>query len=64
MRWGSRKRGVIPGIKRWVIRGVFSVLGLWLAGIVLFAFVPVPFSAVMAERRLLLRCALKLGADG
>lgn len=51
MRFGGRKRGLISGIKRWVIRGVLSVLGLWLAGILLFAFVPVPFSAVMVERQ-------------
>lgn len=47
----GKKRGVIPGIRRWVIRGVLSLLGLWLAGIFLFAFLPVPFSAVMAERQ-------------
>jgi monofunctional biosynthetic peptidoglycan transglycosylase len=39
-------------IRRWIIRAVLAVVGLWLAGIVLFSFLPVPFSAVMAERQL------------
>lgn len=36
----------------WVKRGLIAVIGLWLAGIVLFAFLPVPFSAVMVERQI------------
>ncbi|MFC0228186.1 monofunctional biosynthetic peptidoglycan transglycosylase [Serratia aquatilis] len=36
----------------WVKRGLIAVLGMWLAGIVLFAFLPVPFSAVMVERQI------------
>ncbi|AHG19743.1 peptidoglycan transglycosylase [Chania multitudinisentens RB-25] len=36
----------------WLKRGVLVVVGLWLAGIVLFAFLPVPFSAVMVERQI------------
>lgn len=36
----------------WCKRGIVAVLGLWLVGIVLFAFLPVPFSAVMVERQL------------
>ncbi|WP_435928878.1 monofunctional biosynthetic peptidoglycan transglycosylase [Dryocola sp. BD613] len=39
-------------IKRWVLRAVLAVVGLWMAGIILFSFLPVPFSAVMAERQL------------
>ncbi|BEN51471.1 monofunctional biosynthetic peptidoglycan transglycosylase [Serratia marcescens] len=35
----------------WLKRGVIAILGLWALGIVLFAFLPVPFSAVMAERQ-------------
>ncbi|WAT00278.1 monofunctional biosynthetic peptidoglycan transglycosylase [Rouxiella chamberiensis] len=35
----------------WLKRGVIGLLGLWLAGIVVFAFLPVPFSAVMVERQ-------------
>jgi monofunctional biosynthetic peptidoglycan transglycosylase len=38
--------------KRWVLRAVLAVAGLWVAGILLFSFLPVPFSAVMAERQL------------
>jgi len=37
---------------QWVKRGVISLLGIWLAGIVIFAFLPVPFSAVMVERQI------------
>lgn len=36
---------------RWLLRAVAALLGFWLAAIVLFAFLPVPFSAVMAERQ-------------
>jgi monofunctional biosynthetic peptidoglycan transglycosylase len=36
----------------WFKRGVLAVIGLWLVGIILFAFMPVPFSAVMVERQL------------
>ncbi|WP_370620389.1 monofunctional biosynthetic peptidoglycan transglycosylase [Pantoea ananatis] len=38
-------------VKPVVMRIVFIWLGLWLAGILLFSFIPVPFSAVMAERQ-------------
>jgi monofunctional biosynthetic peptidoglycan transglycosylase len=40
-----------PLIKRWLLRGVLALAGIWLAGIVLFSFLPVPFSAVMVERQ-------------
>ncbi|BDH44429.1 monofunctional biosynthetic peptidoglycan transglycosylase [Salmonella enterica subsp. enterica serovar Choleraesuis] len=45
-----RKRG--GSIRRWLIRLVLSVIGLWAGALVLFSFMPVPFSAVMAERQL------------
>ncbi|SUI44688.1 monofunctional biosynthetic peptidoglycan transglycosylase [Serratia marcescens] len=35
----------------WLKRGVIAIIGLWVLGIVLFAFLPVPFSAVMVERQ-------------
>lgn len=35
-----------------LFRLVLGVVGLWLTGIVAFAFLPVPFSAVMVERQL------------
>ena len=40
-----------PLLKRWLLRGVLVLAGIWLAGIVLFSFLPVPFSAVMVERQ-------------
>ncbi|CAI1026439.1 Penicillin-binding protein 4 precursor [Serratia entomophila] len=36
----------------WLKRGVVALVGLWLLGILAFAFLPVPFSAVMVERQL------------
>jgi len=39
-------------IRRIVGRIVLVWLGIWLAGILLFSFLPVPFSAVMAERQI------------
>lgn len=36
----------------WLKRGIVALIGLWLLGILVFAFLPVPFSAVMAERQL------------
>lgn len=35
----------------WLKRAIISLLSIWLAGIVLFSFLPVPFSAVMVERQ-------------
>ncbi|KAB8306806.1 monofunctional biosynthetic peptidoglycan transglycosylase [Erwinia endophytica] len=48
----SQRKRTEPWIKKWLLRGIFSILGGWGAGIVLFSFLPVPFSAVMAERQL------------
>jgi len=39
-------------IKRIAVRIILAWLGIWLAGILLFSFLPVPFSAVMVERQL------------
>lgn len=39
-------------IRRWVLRVGLAIAGLWIAGILLFSFLPVPFSAVMAERQI------------
>ncbi len=36
----------------WVKRGVIGIVVLWSAGILIFAFLPVPFSMVMIERQL------------
>ncbi|MFD1804456.1 monofunctional biosynthetic peptidoglycan transglycosylase [Mixta tenebrionis] len=38
--------------RRWLLRICFLLGGIWLAGILLFSFLPVPFSAVMAERQI------------
>lgn len=48
----KRKRTGLLWVKKWLLRAVFSILGLWVAGILLFSFLPVPFSAVMVERQL------------
>lgn len=45
------KSRVFTRIKALLLRLVLGVAGLWLSGIILFAFVPVPFSAVMVERQ-------------
>ncbi|WBM71107.1 monofunctional biosynthetic peptidoglycan transglycosylase [Buttiauxella sp. WJP83] len=37
--------------KRWLLRSLLALVGVWLAGIILFSFMPVPFSAVMVERQ-------------
>ena len=48
----SRNKGSLwQRIKRVGIAAVLSILAIWTSGIVLFAFLPVPFSAVMAERQ-------------
>lgn len=39
-------------LRYWGYRSLCIISGLWLAGIVGFAFLPVPFSAVMLERQL------------
>ncbi|WP_312141618.1 monofunctional biosynthetic peptidoglycan transglycosylase [Pantoea septica] len=39
-------------IKRLAIGAVVAVAGIWVAGIIVFSFLPVPFSAVMAERQI------------
>lgn len=35
----------------WLKRALILLLSLWVAGIILFSFLPVPFSAVMVERQ-------------
>lgn len=37
---------------KWLKRLLIFVIGVWIAGIVLFSFLPVPFSAVMVERQI------------
>lgn len=38
-------------LKRIIWRAALAIIGLWLAGIMLFSLVPVPFSAVMVDRQ-------------
>lgn len=47
-----RQKSSLARIKSWLFRLVLGMAGLWLSGIVIFAFVPLPFSAVMVERQL------------
>lgn len=47
-----RQNSRLARIKTWLFRLLLGMVGLWLSGIVIFAFVPIPFSAVMAERQL------------
>lgn len=49
---GRRNSGAFGWARHLIVRALMVVLGTWLAGIVLFSFLPVPFSAVMAERQL------------
>lgn len=37
---------------KWLLAACAALAGAWLAAVILFAFVPVPFSAVMVERQL------------
>ncbi|MBP2168501.1 monofunctional biosynthetic peptidoglycan transglycosylase [Erwinia toletana] len=48
----KNKAKLFQRLKYWFLRVVLGVVGLWMAGIVIFAFLPVPFSAVMVERQL------------
>ncbi|WP_148051896.1 monofunctional biosynthetic peptidoglycan transglycosylase [Atlantibacter hermannii] len=49
----TRGRMSIPGaLKRWVIRIILGIAGMWIAGIIVFGMLPVPFSAVMMERQI------------
>lgn len=48
----KHKGSVVQRIRRIVGRVLLVWLGVWLAGILLFSFLPVPFSAVMAERQI------------
>lgn len=48
----KHKGSVGQRIRRIAGRIVLVWLGVWLAGILLFSFLPVPFSAVMAERQI------------
>jgi len=46
-----RRFTLLHRLKRIIWRAALAVIGLWLAGIILFSLVPVPFSAVMVDRQ-------------
>ncbi|HBZ14459.1 MAG TPA: monofunctional biosynthetic peptidoglycan transglycosylase [Pantoea sp.] len=49
----SKSKGKLgKRIKVLIAKVLLAWLGMWLAGILLFAFLPVPFSAVMVERQI------------
>lgn len=52
MKRANGRPGLMARLRRWLLWALAGVVGLWLAAIALFAFLPVPFSAVMAERQL------------
>lgn len=43
---------ILSTLKRWIVRPLLAIAGLWVLGIVLFSMLPVPFSAVMMERQI------------
>ncbi|WP_409309107.1 monofunctional biosynthetic peptidoglycan transglycosylase [Pectobacterium sp. B1J-3] len=47
-----RKKGFLTRLGYWFFRGLLVISGIWMAGILLFSFLPVPFSAVMVDRQL------------
>ncbi|RJT46464.1 monofunctional biosynthetic peptidoglycan transglycosylase [Rahnella woolbedingensis] len=45
------RKGLLHKPVMWLKRALILLLCLWVAGILLFSFLPVPFSAVMVERQ-------------
>lgn len=39
-------------LKRLILYCIFVMLGFWSIGIIIFGFLPIPFSAVMAEKQI------------
>lgn len=48
----KRRSGMKAWITRWLLRVALVLVVFWGGGIVLFSFLPVPFSAVMVERQI------------
>ncbi|MDN8541387.1 MULTISPECIES: monofunctional biosynthetic peptidoglycan transglycosylase [Erwinia] len=48
----QRKKTSGQRLKTWALRVTIGLAGIAIAGILLFSFLPVPFSAVMAERQI------------
>lgn len=54
----SRSRnGLLARVKRYILFVVLGIAGFWLSLILLFRMLPVPFSAVMAERQVSAWCS-------
>ncbi|OSM97450.1 monofunctional biosynthetic peptidoglycan transglycosylase [Lonsdalea populi] len=51
MKSGRALSHFASGFKRAIVRAIVIILGIWLLAIALFAFLPVPFSAVMIDRQ-------------
>src|SRR5471032_1573382 len=51
MRLSFRSGSFVARVGKWLAAGCVGLLVVWLAAVVLFAFLPVPFSAVMIERQ-------------
>lgn len=47
----SAGKSILSRLWFWLKRGLLVLVGVWLLGIVAFAFLPVPFSSVMVERQ-------------
>ena len=45
------RKGLLRTPQLWIKRALILLLCLWVGGILLFSFLPVPFSAVMVERQ-------------
>lgn len=48
----QRKKNFGQRVKSWVLRTAIGLVGIGILGILIFSFLPVPFSAVMAERQI------------
>ncbi|AEX53826.1 monofunctional biosynthetic peptidoglycan transglycosylase [Rahnella aquatilis CIP 78.65 = ATCC 33071] len=48
----TTRKGLLRTPLLWLKRAAILLLCLWIAGILLFSFLPVPFSAVMVERQM------------
>ncbi|MEI2265357.1 monofunctional biosynthetic peptidoglycan transglycosylase [Erwinia sp. CGal63] len=48
----QRKKNGWQRLKSWALRATIALAVFWIGGILLFSFLPLPFSAVMAERQL------------
>ncbi|WP_370555408.1 monofunctional biosynthetic peptidoglycan transglycosylase [Edwardsiella tarda] len=52
MRETATLRRVGRGVRRWCGRACVALIGMWLTALLLFAILPVPYSAVMIQRQI------------